>query len=94
MAWSLSIPGPRSAWHGYCSALERRPVATKSLTSLVGFMLGDALAQFGSRPSRQERQNMLWRYGRLEQRHPFGMSQKSREYWRQARQCRHREAVQ
>ena len=29
----------------YCIALERRPFLTKACTSLVGFMLGDCLAQ-------------------------------------------------
>lgn len=29
----------------YCDALERRPLVTKAMTSLVGFMLGDIVAQ-------------------------------------------------
>lgn len=43
-------PGGPAAWvgrllQGYNGALEAHPVATKALTSLVGFALGDVLAQ-------------------------------------------------
>ena len=33
-------------WSKYSSSLFVRPVATKSVSSLLGFMLGDVLAQF------------------------------------------------
>ena len=33
-------------WSKYSSSLFVRPVATKSVSSLMGFMLGDVLAQF------------------------------------------------
>lgn len=34
-----------SVWNKYCNSLETNPMATKAVTSLVGFMLGDMLAQ-------------------------------------------------
>jgi protein Mpv17 len=34
-----------AAWAGYNRALESKPILTKALTSLVGFLIGDLLAQ-------------------------------------------------
>jgi protein Mpv17 len=38
-------------WNLYCQSLEKRPLITKSLTSLMGFALGDAIAQASTRPA-------------------------------------------
>eukprot|EP00803_Ostreobium_quekettii_P008884 evm.model.scf_335EXC.10 EVM.evm.TU.scf_335EXC.10 scf_335EXC:66985-68576(+) len=35
-------------WGRYCSSLQRRPLATKSLTSMVGFVAGDMVAQLST----------------------------------------------
>jgi hypothetical protein len=42
---------PRQAWKAYERALERRPLATKVATSVVGFALGDVLCQVFNRPT-------------------------------------------
>lgn len=34
-----------SIWAAYCSTLDKNPITTKAFTSLVGFFLGDLLAQ-------------------------------------------------
>jgi hypothetical protein len=51
-AFALRLPGvrPHHAWRAYERALERRPLATKVATSMVGFALGDALCQLANRP--------------------------------------------
>eukprot|EP00884_Botryococcus_braunii_P006680 jgi/Botrbrau1/16012/Bobra.0353s0010.2 len=47
----LTAVRPRNAWKAYEKALERRPLATKVATSIVGFTLGDMLCQIINRPS-------------------------------------------
>jgi hypothetical protein len=36
---------PLALWEGYNRVLEEQPLATKAVTSLIGFTLGDILAQ-------------------------------------------------
>ena len=36
---------PLAIWNGYNDLLEKKPIEVKALTSLVGFTLGDILAQ-------------------------------------------------
>ncbi len=42
-AWQASLPV--QLWRMYASALETNPVRTKAITSFVGFVLGDVMAQ-------------------------------------------------
>ena len=44
-AMGLSLTKPSAMWNSYCQALEKQPLVTKSLTSVVGFALGDMVAQ-------------------------------------------------
>lgn len=43
----------RGAWGGYCNALKRRPLLTKSLTGVVGTLLGDGIAQYAAHHARK-----------------------------------------
>lgn len=36
---------PAQLWRGYNGALQTNPVRTKAITSFVGFVLGDVMAQ-------------------------------------------------
>ena len=45
----LSLSRPTHVWNSYCQALEKQPLITKSLTSVVGFALGDIVAQATTR---------------------------------------------
>ena len=58
----LPFPGPRRAWDLYCLNLQKRPILTKSFTSLLGFAIGDAVAQLSNRPSRRDRETQAWGY--------------------------------
>lgn len=42
-------------WRYYCQQLDRRPLLTRSLTGLIGGVLGDALAQFSERTASHRR---------------------------------------
>lgn len=42
-AWQQSLPG--RWWRNYAQALQTNPVRTKAMTSFVGFVLGDIMAQ-------------------------------------------------
>jgi len=59
---SLQFPGPKALWRGYNVNLERRPIATKSITSVVGFAIGDAVAQWSGKPKSRED---FWRFAAL-----------------------------
>ena len=48
-AMGLSLTRPSTVWRSYCNALETQPLVTKSITSLVGFALGDMVAQATTR---------------------------------------------
>ncbi|KAK9853609.1 hypothetical protein WJX84_009969, partial [Apatococcus fuscideae] len=48
-AMGLSLSRPTHVWNSYCQALEKQPLITKSLTSVVGFALGDIVAQATTR---------------------------------------------
>jgi hypothetical protein len=43
------ISQPGRLWSGYLGHLERHPVLTKTFTSAVATMMGDALAQYTSK---------------------------------------------
>ena len=58
----LPFPGPRRAWDLYCLNLQKRPILTKSFTSLLGFAIGDAVAQLSNRPSSRDRETQPWGY--------------------------------
>lgn len=49
---SLSLQ-PSRAWGSYCSSLQKRPLLTKSVTSVAGFALGDCIAQISSSKSQK-----------------------------------------
>lgn len=48
---------PRSAWRSYIQVLDSSPVRTKVATSTAAALLGDALAQYISRPRQK-----AWKY--------------------------------
>ncbi len=49
---------PRTLWQKYNVSLERRPIVTKALTSVAGFAIGDAVAQWAGKPKSREE---VWR---------------------------------
>jgi hypothetical protein len=61
----LTAVRPRNAWKAYEKALERRPLATKVATSIVGFTLGDMLCQIINRPSSANWQYDIGRTARM-----------------------------
>lgn len=58
----------KSLWHSYNKCLEKNPIATKAVTSLIGFLLGDLLAQkfLGDKEADLD-------YGRLARMATFGL---------------------
>lgn len=53
---------PGKAWRSYCSSLRKNPLFTKAATSVVGFAMGDCLAQLTTRPPIDAAQRRRWRY--------------------------------
>lgn len=64
---SITRGGAVPGWQAYNNALDDKPLLTKSLTSLVGWALGDALAQIfiGSDPFNMKRFLTLSAFGFL-----------------------------
>lgn len=49
VAIALRLPSLKSSWSSYNQALKQQPLQTKALTCMVGFALGDSLAQITTR---------------------------------------------
>lgn len=66
-------PLARNPWAAYNHALQAQPLATKSITSVVGFALGDAIAQWAAAKGRRQRgQHMNMDFARMARMAIFG----------------------
>lgn len=52
---TTSRPATRNPWTAYNHALQARPLATKSVTSVIGFALGDLIAQLATANASSQR---------------------------------------